>query len=62
TNWKRTHTLVTAPFCTAFVQVVGDKLEPVLGKGKQVFLCFSGTPKHPTPVATKPGTPGPAVG
>ena len=62
TNWQTTHTSVSAPYCNAYVQVVGKKLEPVLGQGKQVFVCFTGTPKHPTPVATKKGTPGPAVG
>jgi ABC-type branched-subunit amino acid transport system substrate-binding protein len=61
TNWQRTHTLVTAPYCNAFVQVQGTKLEPVLGQDKQVFVCFSGTVKHPTPVPTKKGTPGPHV-
>jgi len=61
-DWQRTHTLVTAPYCNAFVQVQGKSLEPVFGKGKQVFVCFSPTAKHPTPVATRPGTPGPAVG
>jgi ABC-type branched-subunit amino acid transport system substrate-binding protein len=61
-NWTRTHTLVTPPFCSAFVQAKGTVLVPVLGTGKQVFDCFTEDPKHPTPVATRPGTPGPAVG
>ncbi len=58
TTWQRTHTLVTAPFCNGFVEVEGNKLEPVLTHDRQVFLCFSGTPNHPTPVAARPGTPG----
>jgi ABC-type branched-subunit amino acid transport system substrate-binding protein len=61
-NWEYTHTTVTQPYCSAFVQAQGTKLLPVLNKGKQVFVCFNKTPKHPTPVATRPGTPGPAVG
>ncbi|MGO9456538.1 MAG: hypothetical protein ACLP62_05755, partial [Acidimicrobiales bacterium] len=61
-NWTRTHTYSTPPFCSAFVQVQGTKLEPVLGQGKQVFLCFGSTAKHSTPVATIEGAPGPAVG
>ncbi len=61
-NWTRTHTYSTAPFCSAFVQVQGTKLQPVLGKGKQVFLCFGSTAKRSTPVPTLPGAPGPAEG
>ncbi|MGO9458278.1 MAG: ABC transporter substrate-binding protein [Acidimicrobiales bacterium] len=60
-NWEYTHTTVTEPYCEAFVQAQGTKLLPVLNTGKQVFVCFDKTPKHPTPVATRPGTPGPAV-
>jgi hypothetical protein len=59
-NWQVTHSLVVGPFCEAFVQVQGKVLEPVLGTGKQVFQCFAYG--HKTPVATKPGTPGPAAG
>lgn len=60
-NWTITHSKVTKPYCSAYVEAKGDQLEPVYGIGKQVFVCFDGTVKHPTPVATRPGTPGPAV-
>jgi branched-chain amino acid transport system substrate-binding protein len=61
-NWTRTHTYSTPPFCSAFVQVRGKVLEPVLGQGKQVFVCFGSTPKHSTPEPTIRGAPGPHVG
>jgi branched-chain amino acid transport system substrate-binding protein len=60
-NWTVTHTRIVPPNCTAFEQVQGTKLQPVLGKGKQVFLCFGNSVKNATPVPAKPGTPGPTV-
>lgn len=57
-NWTYTHTKVKPPYCNAFATVHGTKVVPAQGKGKQVFLCFDNTVKHPTPVAPKPGTPG----
>lgn len=60
-DWKTSHTLPTTVACSAFEQVKGAVVEPVLGKGKQVYLCFdTATVRHPEPVAAPRGLPGPA--
>ncbi|MGH9100649.1 MAG: ABC transporter substrate-binding protein, partial [Acidimicrobiales bacterium] len=62
-DWKTAHFFATRKSCTAFEEVKGASVAPVLGRGKQVFLCFSSTHvRHPDPVAPPPGIPGPHQG
>ncbi len=59
-NWvKGGHSGVTYPVCNAYIQVQGKKFVPVLGQGKQVFVCFNPSPHKVPKLATPPpGTPG----
>ena len=58
-SWVTAHTAVSPVSCSAFEQVKGKAIVPALGKGKQVFLCFTEADvKHPAPVKPPPGTPG----
>ena len=59
-DWKTAHYLGTKESCTAFEEVKGVHAVPVLGKGKQVFLCFATSHvRHPEPVEPPRGIPGP---
>ncbi len=59
-DWATAHTQPTRVSCSAFEQVKGTRAVPVLGHGKQVFLCFAAaTVRHPEPVAAPKGLPGP---
>ncbi len=59
-DWKTAHFLGTKESCTAFEKVKGVDVVPVLGHGKQVFLCFATSHvRHPEPVAPPRGIPGP---
>lgn len=59
-DWATAHTQPTTVACSAFEQVRGTQVEPVLGKGKQVYLCFdTAKVRHPVPVAGPRGLPGP---
>jgi branched-chain amino acid transport system substrate-binding protein len=60
-DWTVTHFEATPPFCSAFTQAQGTAFRPVLTRGRQVFVCFGPSVRHPTPRAPKPGTPGPSV-
>lgn len=58
-SWGTAHTSVSPISCSAFEQVQGSSVVPVLAKGQQVFLCFTTADvRHPTPVTPPPGTPG----
>jgi ABC-type branched-subunit amino acid transport system substrate-binding protein len=60
-DWATAHTQPTRIACSAFEEVRGTAAEPVLGKGKQVYLCFdTAKVRHPAPVAAPRGLPGPA--
>lgn len=61
-NWTTSHTTATT-FCSAYIQVQGNKYNPVLGQGHQVFVCFNinkanPVPTNPVPEVSPPGTPG----
>ncbi len=59
-DWKIAHTAPTRIACGAFEQVKGSTVLPVLGKGKEVYLCFTPSKdRHPVPVPLPPGIPGP---
>jgi ABC-type branched-subunit amino acid transport system substrate-binding protein len=59
-DWEIAHTQPTAEACGAFEEVKGKAVEPALGKGKEVYLCFdTGKVRHPEPVAPPRGIPGP---
>jgi ABC-type branched-subunit amino acid transport system substrate-binding protein len=60
-NWKNAgHTGHAPPYCLAYIKVVGDKYEPALNTGKNVFNCFESTNPKKNPVfPLPPGTPGP---
>ena len=59
-DWATAHTKPTTVACSAFEQVKGTTVQPVLGKGKQVYLCFDvAKVRHPTPVRGPRGLPGP---
>ncbi len=59
-DWKTAHYLPTRTSCSAFEQVKGTAVLPALGKGKQVYVCFSAKDvRHPKPIAPVPGLPGP---
>ncbi len=58
-DWETAHFLATRESCDAFEEVKGADVVPVLGKGKEVFLCFSTSHvRHAEPVAPPPGLPG----
>jgi ABC-type branched-subunit amino acid transport system substrate-binding protein len=60
-DWVTSHTTPTVVACTAYEQVRGAQVLPALGKGKQVFVCFTvAKVKDPQPVAPPKGMPGPA--
>jgi branched-chain amino acid transport system substrate-binding protein len=61
-DWTTSHTTATT-FCSAYIQVQGNKYNPVLGQGHQVFVCFNinkanPVPTNPVPEISPPGTPG----
>ncbi len=60
-NWKDAgHTGHAPPYCLAYIKVVGDKYEPTLNTGKNVFNCFESIDPKKNPVFPLPaGTPGP---
>lgn len=62
-NWKIAHTVATLKACSAFEKVKGAQAVPVLGRGKEVYLCFT-TDKvhHPQPESLPPRIPGPRQG
>jgi ABC-type branched-subunit amino acid transport system substrate-binding protein len=62
TNWKNAgHMGHAPPYCGALIKVVGDKYQPALNKGKNVFNCFESLNVHKDPVfPVPPGTPAPA--
>ncbi len=58
-DWETAHFLATRKSCTAFEEVKGANAVPVLGKGKEVFLCFATADvRHPSPASLPPGIPG----
>jgi hypothetical protein len=61
-NWKSAgHNGHAPPYCLAYIKVVGDKYEPTLNKGKNVFNCFQSTNPKKNPVFPLPAnTPAPA--
>ena len=59
-DWETAHSLPTRVSCSAFEEVKGSQALPVLGKGKEVYVCFEASDvRHPKPVAPVPGLPGP---
>ena len=50
-DWTHAHTTQTFPVCPSFVQVKGNKFDPVVRQGHQVFICFgqAGEPDGPRP-------------
>jgi ABC-type branched-subunit amino acid transport system substrate-binding protein len=62
-NWRIGHFVVTRKACSAYEEVKGSAAVPVLGKGKEVFVCFTMSDvRHPKPVPLAPGIPGPHKG
>ncbi len=61
-NWKNAgHSGHAPPYCVAYIKVSGDKYEPTLNKGQNVFNCFESISPKKNPVFPLPsGTPGPA--
>ena len=61
-NWKNAgHAGHSPPYCGAVIKVVGDKYEPSLNTGKNVFNCFQSIDPKKGPVfPVPPGTPAPA--
>jgi hypothetical protein len=61
-NWKNAgHAGHAPPYCGAVIKVVGDKYEPTLNTGKNVFNCFQSIDPKKGPVfPVPPGTPAPA--
>ncbi|MGH9108571.1 MAG: ABC transporter substrate-binding protein, partial [Acidimicrobiales bacterium] len=58
-DWSNAHTSVGKVNCSAFEQVKGKKVVPALGRGHQVFVCFTrARVHHPSPVKPPAGTPG----
>lgn len=58
-DWEIAHTAPTRVACSAFEQVKGATSVPVLGKGKEVYLCFApAKDRRPAPVPPPPGIPG----
>jgi len=62
TNWKNAgHVGHAPPYCGALIKVVGNKYEPTLNQGKNVFNCFESINPNKGPVfPVPPGTPAPA--
>ena len=62
TNWKSAgHQGHAPPYCGAIIKVVGNKYEPALNTGKNVFNCFESINPNKGPVfPVPPGTPAPA--
>ncbi len=59
-DWETAHFFATRKSCTAYEEVKGANAVPVLGKGKEVFLCFATSDvRHPKPAPLPPGIPGP---
>ena len=60
-NWVSAgHTGHAPPYCLAYIQVSGDKYEPALNKGNNVFNCFNSINPKSNPVFPLPaGTPAP---
>jgi ABC-type branched-subunit amino acid transport system substrate-binding protein len=59
-DWETAHYLPTRTACSAFEEVKGAAALPVLGKGKEVYLCFTTSRvRHPKPGPLVPGIPGP---
>jgi branched-chain amino acid transport system substrate-binding protein len=61
-NWKTAgHNGHAPPYCLAYIKVVGDKYEPTLNKGKNVFNCFDSISPKANPVFPLPAnTPAPS--
>ena len=61
-NWVSAgHTGHAPPYCLAYIKVSGNKYEPALNKGKNVFNCFQSINPKSNPVFPLPaGTPAPA--
>lgn len=58
-DWETAHFTKTKTACGAFEQVKGGQVLPVLGRGKEVYLCFTTDKvRHPRPVKAPPGLPG----
>jgi ABC-type branched-subunit amino acid transport system substrate-binding protein len=62
TNWKSAgHMGHAPPYCGAIIKVSGDKYEPALNTGQNVFNCFQSINPNKGPVFPVPaGTPAPA--
>jgi ABC-type branched-subunit amino acid transport system substrate-binding protein len=62
TNWKDAgHMGHAPPYCGAYIKVVGNKYQPALNKGQNVFNCFDSiNPKKDPVFPVPPGTPAPA--
>jgi ABC-type branched-subunit amino acid transport system substrate-binding protein len=62
TNWKNAgHMGHAPPYCGAIIKVVGNKYQPTLNTGKNVFNCFESINPNKGPVfPVPPGTPAPA--
>ncbi|MDA8309477.1 MAG: ABC transporter substrate-binding protein [Actinomycetota bacterium] len=62
-DWETAHFASTRTACSAFEEVKGAAALPVLGKGKEVFVCFrTSDVRHPKPIAPPRGIPGPQHG
>jgi len=61
-NWVSAgHTGNAPPYCLAYIKVSGNKYQPTLNKGKNVFNCFQSINPKKNPVFPLPaGTPAPA--
>src|ERR1700735_2057454 len=61
-NWKSAgHSGHAPPYCAAYIKVSGNKYQPTLNKGKNVFVCFQSTNPNKGPVFPLPAnTPAPA--
>jgi ABC-type branched-subunit amino acid transport system substrate-binding protein len=57
-NWTDTHTTSLPPYCSAFTEVRGSQFVPAFTRGKEVYVCFNKTVRHPTLVPGLPGMPG----
>jgi Periplasmic binding protein len=61
-NWATAgHNGHAPPYCLAYIKVSGNKYEPTLNKGNNVFNCFNSTNPKSNPVFPLPaGTPAPS--
>jgi ABC-type branched-subunit amino acid transport system substrate-binding protein len=61
-NWKFAgHTGHRPPYCGAIIKVTGNKYDPALNQGQNVFNCFEALNPNKGPVfPVPPGTPAPA--